>query len=85
MLRLENRNLKILLSLVLKGFLIPWYIFAGNLFYGIMKKSETINEPSELPPDRTMDKVKKELMKRKVQIDILKKIIETTNTNQKST
>ena len=50
-----------------------------------MKKSETINEPSELPPDRTMDKVKKELMKRKVQIDILKKIIETTNTNQKST
>ena len=41
-----------------------------------MKKAETINKPLELPPDKVLDKVKKELKKKKVQIEILRKIIE---------
>ena len=41
-----------------------------------MKKAETNKAPSDLPPDKTLDKVRKELKKKKVQIDILKKIIE---------
>ena len=41
-----------------------------------MKKAETNKAQPELPPDKTLDKVRKELKKKKVQIDILKKIIE---------
>ena len=41
-----------------------------------MKKTEIKKELPELPADKTLDKVKKELKKKKVQIDILKKIIE---------
>ncbi|GEM_PF-3473668 len=41
-----------------------------------MKKPEIKKELSDLPPDTTLDKVRKELKKKKVQIDILKKIIE---------
>ena len=41
-----------------------------------MNKPEIKKELSEQPPDTTLEKVKKELKKKKVQIDILKKIIE---------
>ena len=41
-----------------------------------MKKPDTNKDLPELLPDKTLDKVKKELKKKKVQIDILKKIIE---------
>jgi hypothetical protein len=41
-----------------------------------MKKTEITNKPIALPPDKILDKVKKEVKKKKVQIEILKKIIE---------
>lgn len=41
-----------------------------------MKKPEIKKELTEQSPDMTLEKVKKELKKKKVQIDILKKIIE---------
>ena len=41
-----------------------------------MKKPDTNKDLPELLPDKTLDKVKKELKKKKVQIEILKKIIE---------
>lgn len=41
-----------------------------------MKKAETTNKISEHPPDKVLDKVRKELKKKKVQIEVLKKIIE---------
>ena len=41
-----------------------------------MKKTEPKQDITESPPDKALDKVKKELKKKKVQIDILRKIIE---------
>ncbi|MEI7661691.1 MAG: hypothetical protein WCK34_05830 [Bacteroidota bacterium] len=41
-----------------------------------MKKNEPKQDITDAPPDKTLDIVKKELKKKKVQIDILKKIIE---------
>ena len=44
-----------------------------------MKRPGNIKEKTELPEEKMLDEVKKELKKKKVQIDILKKIIENNN------